>query len=104
MGEPVKIDTLARNLIRLSGLRPEEDIKIIYTGLRPGEKLYEEKLMAEEGLETTPNEMIHVGKPLNLNTEEFLIQLERLAVASYNNSSHIRELVSQMVPTYLVNK
>ena len=102
MGEPVKIDTLARNLIRLSGLRPDEDIKIIYTGLRPGEKLYEEKLMEEEGLETTPNEMIHVGKPLNLDTEEFLIQLERLAVASYNNSSHIRELVSQMVSTYVV--
>ena len=104
MGEPVKIDTLARNLIRLSGLRPEEDIKIVYTGLRPGEKLYEEKLMAEEGLEKTPNEMIHVGKPLNLNTEEFLIQLERLAVASYNNSSRIREMVSQMVPTYVVDK
>ena len=102
MGEPVKIDTLARNLIRLSGLKPDEDIKIVYTGLRPGEKLYEEKLMAEEGLETTPNEMIHVGKPLNLNTEEFLIQLERLAVASYNNSSHIKELVSQMVPTYVL--
>ena len=104
MGEPVKIDTLARNLIRLSGLRPDEDIKIIYTGLRPGEKLYEEKLMAEEGLEKTPNKMIHVGKPLNLNTEEFLTQLERLAVASYNNSSHIREMVSQMVPTYVVDK
>ena len=103
MGEPVKIDTLARNLIRLSGLRPDEDIKIIYTGLRPGEKLYEEKLMAEEGMETTPNEMIHVGKPLNLDTEEFLTQLERLAVASYNNSSHIRELVSQMVPTYAID-
>ena len=104
MGEPVKIDTLARNLIRLSGFRPGEDIKIIYTGLRPGEKLYEEKLMAEEGLETTPNEMIHVGKPLNLNTEEFLIQLERLAVASYNNSCQIRDMVSQMVPTYVVDK
>ena len=95
MGEPVKIDTLARNLIRLSGFRPGEE---------PGEKLYEEKLMAEEGLETTPNEMIHVGKPLNLNTEEFLIQLERLAVASYNNSCQIRDMVSQMVPTYVVDK
>ena len=101
MGEPVKIDTLARNLIRLSGLKPDEDIKIVYTGLRPGEKLYEEKLMAEEGLETTPNEMIHVGKPLELNTEAFLQQLERLAQASYNNSSQIKEMVSQIVPTYL---
>ena len=101
MGEPVKIDTLARNLIRLSGLKPDEDIKIVYTGLRPGEKLYEEKLMTEEGLETTPNEMIHVGKPLELNTEAFLQQLERLAQASYNNSSQIKEMVSQIVPTYL---
>ena len=57
-----------------------------------------------EGLEKTPNEMIHVGKPLNLNTEEFLIQLERLAVASYNNSSHIREMVSQMVHTYMADR
>ena len=100
MGEPVKIDTLARNLIRLSGLKPDEDIKIVYTGLRPGEKLYEEKLMTEEGLETTPNEMIHVGKPLELNTEAFLQQLERLAQASYNNSSQIKEMVSQILPTY----
>ena len=100
MGEPVKIDTMARNLIRLSGLRPEEDIKIVYTGLRPGEKLFEEKLMAEEGLEKTPNEMIHVAQPLDLDTELFLKQLENLAKASYNNSSRIRELVEQMVPTY----
>ena len=100
MGEPVKIDTMARNLIRLSGLRPEEDIKIVYTGLRPGEKLFEEKLMAEEGLEKTPNEMIYVAQPLDLDTELFLKQLENLAKASYNNSSRIRELVEQMVPTY----
>lgn len=100
MGEPVKIDTMARNLIRLSGLKPEEDIKIVYTGLRPGEKLYEEKLMAEEGLKKTPNEMIHVAKPLDLETELFLKQLEVLARASYNNSSRIREIVEQMVPTY----
>ena len=104
MGSPVKIDTLARNLIRLSGFTPDVAIKLVYPGIRPGEKLYEEKLMAEEGLEKTPNKMIHVGKPLNLNTEEFLTQLERLAVASYNNSSHIREMVSQMVPTYVVDK
>ena len=75
MGSPMKIDTLARNLIRLSGFKPDVDIKIEYTGLRPGEKLYEEKLMAEEGLETTDNKLIHIGKPLAFNEEEFLEQL-----------------------------
>ena len=64
MGSPVKIDTLARNLIKLSGFRPDEDIKIEYTGLRPGEKLYEEKLMAEEGLKKTDNKLIHIGQPI----------------------------------------
>ena len=61
MGEPMKIDTLARNLIKLSGLRPDVDIQVEYTGLRPGEKLFEEKLMAEEGMKTTPNQLIHIG-------------------------------------------
>ena len=64
-GSPVKIDTLARNLIRLSGFKPDIDIKVQYSGLRPGEKLYEEKLMAEEGLQNTANERIHIGKPLS---------------------------------------
>lgn len=71
MGSPVKIDTLARNLIKLSGLVPDVDIKIEYTGLRPGEKLYEEKLMAEEGLKRTPNKLIHIGNPIPFDTAEF---------------------------------
>ena len=76
MGSPVKIDTLARNLIKLSGLRPDVDIKIEYTGLRPGEKLYEEKLMSEEGLRTTPNQLIHIGSPIRFDTDVFLRQLQ----------------------------
>ena len=75
MGEPVKIDTLARNLIKLSGYKPDEDIQVVYTGLRPGEKLFEEKLMAEEGMKKTKNELIHIGKPIPFNTEVFLLQL-----------------------------
>ncbi len=101
MGSPVKIDTLARNLIRLSGFKPDEDIKIEYTGLRPGEKLYEEKLMAEEGLEKTDNDLIHVGKPLAFNEEEFLKQLEELMNAAYSNKEdEIKELVENVVTTY----
>ena len=78
MGEPVKIVTLAKNLIRLSGYKPNVDIKIEYTGLRPGEKLYEEKLMAEEGLKKTKNDLIHIGCPIPFDIEEFLDQLEEL--------------------------
>ena len=100
MGEPVKIDTLARNLIKLSGYRPDEDIKIVYTGLRPGEKLYEEKLMAEEGMKKTENKLIHIGKPIPFDVEKFLSQLEELAKASYENSDRIVEMVEQIVPTY----
>ena len=100
MGEPVKIDTLARNLIKLSGHRPDEDIKIVYTGLRPGEKLYEEKLMAEEGLEKTENQLIHIGKPIPFDIEEFFGQLEMLARECYENSDHIVELVEQVVKTF----
>ena len=100
MGEPVKIDTLARNLIKLSGHKPDEDIKIVYTGLRPGEKLYEEKLMAEEGLEKTENQLIHIGKPIPFDIEKFFDQLEMLAKESYENSDHIVELVEQVVTTF----
>ena len=100
MGDPVKIDTLARNLIKLSGHRPDEDIKIVYTGLRPGEKLFEEKLMAEEGLEKTPNQLIHIGKPIPFDIEKFFGQLGQLAEESYENSDHIVELVEQIVTTF----
>ena len=100
MGSPVKIDTLARNLIRLSGFRPDVDIKIEYTGLRPGEKLYEEKLMAEEGLRKTQNDLIHVGCPIPFDTERFLAQLEDLMNAAYQNRRDIRERVMEMVSTY----
>ena len=100
MGEPVKIDTLARNLIRLSGYRPDEDIKIEYTGLRPGEKLYEEKLMAEEGLKRTENELIHIGMPIPFDINEFLVDLDELTDKAYANIGNIRELVEKMVSTY----
>lgn len=100
MGEPVKIDTLARNLIKLSGYKPDIDIKIEYIGLRPGEKLYEEKLMAEEGMKKTENELIHIGKPVEFDVEEFLVQLEDLAKASYANDENIVEMVEKIVPTF----
>jgi FlaA1/EpsC-like NDP-sugar epimerase len=100
MGAPVKIDELARNLIKLSGLRPDVDIPVVYTGLRPGEKLYEEKLMAEEGLQKTANELIHVGNPIPFDTEMFLQQLRRLMDAAYENDEAICDAVAAMVPTY----
>ena len=101
MGSPVKIDDLARNLIRLSGFKPDEDIKIEYTGLRPGEKLYEEKLMAEEGLQKTDNDLIHIGNPIRFAENEFLKELENLTEAAYSNKeSEIRRLVEKTVTTY----
>ena len=100
MGSPVKIDTLARNMIRLSGFKPDVDIKIIYTGLRPGEKLYEEKLMSEEGLTRTENELIHIGKPIPFEIDEFLNELENLMYVAYSNTDDIREQVEKMVSTY----
>lgn len=100
MGAPVKIDTLARNLIKLSGYKPDVDIKIEYVGLRPGEKLFEEKLMAEEGMKRTENELIHIGKPIPFDTGVFLQQLEELAKASYENSEDIVQMVEAMVPTF----
>ncbi len=101
MGSPVKIDTLARNLIRLSGLKPDVDIKISYTGLRAGEKLFEEKLMSEEGLKTTPNHLIHIGSPISFDTDDFLQQLEGLMAAAYGGCEDtIRDLVAEVVTTY----
>ena len=101
MGSPVKIDTLARNLIRLSGLQPDVDIQISYTGLRAGEKLYEEKLMSEEGMRTTPNHLIHIGSPIPFDTDAFLQQLQLLMAAAHaGKEDTIRDLVSQVVPTY----
>ncbi len=101
MGSPVKIDTLARNLIRLSGLTPDVDIQISYTGLRPGEKLFEEKLMSEEGMRTTPNHLIHIGSPIPFETDDFLNQLQNLMVVAYDGCEDtIRQLVAQIVPTY----
>ena len=100
MGSPVKIDTLARNLIKLSGFKPDVDIKIEYTGLRPGEKLFEEKLMAEEGLKSTPNSLIHIGCPIPFDMNQFIVQLNELMVACYENRENIREMVEAIVPTY----
>ena len=100
MGSPVKIDTLARNLIKLSGLKPDVDIMIKYTGLRPGEKLYEEKLMSEEGLRKTSNDLIHIGCPIPFDADEFFVQLNELMQAAHENSSDIRERVAKIVTTY----
>ena len=100
MGEPVRIDDMARNLIKLSGLRPDVDIKIEYTGLRPGEKLYEEKLMAEEGMKTTKNKLIFIGKPIEMDDEEFKKKLAKLDDDSQEDDENIREYVMDIVPTY----
>ena len=101
MGAPVKIDTLARNLIRLSGLTPDVDIKIEYTGLRAGEKLYEEKLMSEEGLRRTENHLIHIGSPIPFDADMFLGQLQDLMAMAYDGEDEkIREGVAAAVGTY----
>ena len=101
MGLPVKIKDLAENLIRLSGFIPHEDIKIEYTGLRPGEKIYEELLMDEEGMKKTENKKIYIGHPININSEEFLNDLEKLRNISSNGSmSDILEMLLKMVPTF----
>jgi len=100
MGQPVKIMDLARNLIRLSGYKPDEDIEIKITGLRPGEKLYEEMLMSEEGLTDTANSLIHVGKPLVFDEEAFLKKLEVLYDLAYSESDDIKSIVEEIVPTY----
>ena len=100
MGKPVKILDLALNLIRLSGLKPYEDIDIKFTGLRPGEKLYEELLMSEEGLQSTENKLIHIGKPIEFDEELFVHQLEELNELSKMDSPDIKKRVAEVVPTY----
>lgn len=100
MGSPVKIDTLARNLIKLSGYEPDVDIPIVYTGLRSGEKLYEEKLMKEEGLKKTENELIFIGQPIPFDMDNFFKDLENLSQASYQNSESIVSMVEKVVSTF----
>lgn len=100
MGTAVKIDDLARNMIRLSGLKPDEDIQIVYTGLRPGEKLYEERLMDEEGLTRTSNDLINIGQPIPFDEDQFLRNLPELAKAAYEDRNDIRDLITKFVPTY----
>ncbi len=100
MGEPVKILDLAKNLIRLSGYKVDEDIKIAFTGLRPGEKLYEELLMSEEGLTDTENKLIHVGKPIEFDETLFYVQLNQLKQAVESECDDVRALIQEIVPTY----
>lgn len=100
MGKPVKIADMAINLIKLSGYEPDIDIKIEYTGLRPGEKLYEELLMKEEGLQDTPNHLIHIGKPIEMDEDVFLEKLIHLKKEAYEETNNIRHLIKDIVPTY----
>lgn len=104
MGEPVRIDDLAHNLIRLSGYTPGRDIEIKYTGLRPGEKFYEELLMDEEGMQDTANKLIHIGKPIPMDEEKFLEQLEQLYEKVTSEIIDIRPFVQEIVPTYVIKK
>ena len=100
MGKPVKIADMAKNLIKLSGYEPDIDIKIEYTGLRPGEKLYEELLMKEEGLQDTPNKLIHIGKPIELDEDSLFDRLNHLKDEAYKETNDIRTLIKEIVPTY----
>ena len=100
MGSPVKIDSLARSLIKLSGYKPDVDIKIEYTGLRPGEKLFEEKLLAEEGIRKTKNELIYIGSPIPFDIDEFNLKIQSLMDFAYDNSDNIKEIVAGIVSTY----
>ena len=103
MGEPVKIYDLAINMIKLSGLEPYKDIDVVVTGLRPGEKLYEERLMAEEGLERTANDMISIGKPLVVDEENLFRKINELYVEAYNETERMKQLVKELVPTYKID-
>ena len=100
MGAPVKIDTLARNLIKLSGLKPDVDIKIEYTGLRPGEKLYEERLMETEGLRTTPNKLISICNPMDFDSDRLFDEIEELMHICYEEPERVKEFVEEIVTTY----
>lgn len=104
MGEPVKITELAKNLIRLSGYEPGRDISIEYTGLRPGEKLYEELLMDEEGLQDTQNKLIHIGKPIEMDEEAILKEVEALDQAAKEEADDIRDRVKKLVSTYVIKE
>ncbi|MBR6509720.1 MAG: polysaccharide biosynthesis protein [Clostridia bacterium] len=103
MGNPVKILDLAENLIKLSGFTPYKDINIVFTGLRPGEKLYEELLMSEEGLTETDNNLIYIGKPIAIEEEELYKSLDKMKAAMYDESADVRKLVKEIVPTYSPN-
>lgn len=101
MGEPVRILDLARNMIELAGLRPDIDIEIQYIGLRPGEKLYEEKLMSEEGLKETENHLIHVAEPIKFDSESFIENLYELMRLAYNNEApEVVQKIRETVPTF----
>ena len=102
MGDPVRIVDLAENMIRLSGLKVGTDIEIVYTGLRPGEKLYEELLMGEEGLKETENKLIHIGKPIEIDESAFYLKLKHLKEVIDQKDVNIRSLVHDIVPTYLM--
>ena len=104
MGEPVKIDDLAKNLIRLSGYTLGVNMEIKYTGLRPGEKLYEELLMKEEGLQDTANKLIHIGKPIEFDKEHFFEHLEELKEEAYAETGDIRTLIQKVAPTITQKK
>ena len=104
MGEPVKIYDLAKKIIRYKGLEPGIDIKIKITGLRPGEKLYEELLMDEEGLQETPNKLIHIGKPIEMNNKVFLKELDKLISYAYKNDKDIKEKLAKVVDTYTIDE
>ena len=100
MGDPVRIDDLARNMIRLSGLEPDVDIPIVYTGLRPGEKLYEELLLSGEGIQKTPNDLIYIGHEVAFDKERFSEQIRTLESWSEPDGRRLREMIAQIVPTY----
>jgi FlaA1/EpsC-like NDP-sugar epimerase len=104
MGEPVRIYDLAYNLIKLSGLEPNVDIDIVCTGLRPGEKLYEERLMEEEGLQKTPNGLINIAKPIAIDEIMLKTTLDQLYKQAYGESEDMKRLVQELVPTYTIDK